>query len=145
VSIETSDRIPLSDIPINHQLQDRLAEAEERISRLNLAVTRTEVERDRASIDRDAARTSRDRIAAELLTVDSEAERLTVQREQLAITLAEILRGLDHPGRWPVGATEVGVWFALADVQRWRNVLNQHGGDINEDALRPTSPTGDPN
>jgi hypothetical protein len=69
--------------------------------------------------------------------------RVEVEREQLAITLTEILRGLDHPGRWPVGATEVGVWFALADVQRWRNVLDQHGGNINGDALRPTSPTGD--
>jgi hypothetical protein len=38
----TSDRIPLRDIPINHQLQARLAEAHVRIAELHTAVTTVE-------------------------------------------------------------------------------------------------------
>jgi hypothetical protein len=140
----TSDRIPLRDIPINHQLQARLAEAHVRIAELHTAVTTAIAERDRACASREGMRSSLSRLGAEVVKLNEEAERLTVQREQLAATLADVLRHIDQQ----FGAG--GAWYAEdlipnADVQRWRNVLNQHGGDINEDALRPTSPTGDPN
>jgi hypothetical protein len=66
VSTETSDRIPLRDIPINHQLQARLAEAHVRIAELHTAVTTVEVELVRANRRLAVTRTSRDHIAAEL-------------------------------------------------------------------------------
>jgi hypothetical protein len=62
----TSDRIPLRDIPINHQLQARLAEAHVRIAELHTAVTAVEVELVRANRRLEVTRTSRDHIAAEL-------------------------------------------------------------------------------
>jgi hypothetical protein len=66
VSAETSDRIPLRDIPINHQLQARLTQAHVRIAELHTAVTTVEVELVRANRRLEIARTSRDHIAAEL-------------------------------------------------------------------------------
>jgi hypothetical protein len=79
----TSDRIPPRDIPINHQLQARLDEADARIAELHTAVTAVEVELVRANRRLEVTRTSRDHIAAELELTLAELARRPLDPAQL--------------------------------------------------------------
>lgn len=131
---DLSDRIPLRDVPIAERLQQRLREAEERCAELHLAVTAAEAERDEARESREGMRDAKHRLGAEVVQGVVELHRLTVQREQLATVLAEVLRRLTRSlggGYWASSG-----WISDATVQRWRDALGQYGEAVGEDAIR---------
>jgi hypothetical protein len=160
----TSDRIPLRDIPINHQLQARLAQADVRIAELHTAVTRAEVERDRACASRDGMRSSLSRLGAEVVKLNEEADTLTVQRMTETRYQSRRVwiyrrnewsppwyqrfgfpfRGGDEWGRRTV---VVGFWRVGYVCWAWRTCWCQDCHSAREQTYRlaTTSPTGDPN